>query len=271
MEIVEHEQRVVTDRVRHGFEESVAAGVNRRGAELRKQAGQLRRVADGVRAAAVKVAQGFAERLERRQRFLVATAIQDAARRQPLRDGTDERRLPDPGLARDQNQPRAAAGIDEAQDLGELAVAADEQLVRARPRRRVLDKRRILGEDRALQVAQRRAGLQPELLREPSTHRPISGERVSLAFRPVQSQHQLALQALAQRIRPGQLLELGHQRVVPASGEIRVEPGLQRVQALLLKPSDRGLRERLGGDVGQRRATPQLQGRAQVRPRLVGS
>ena len=56
-----------------------------------------------------------------------------------------------------------------------------------------------------------------------------------------------------------QRLELADQRRVPAEREIRVDPVLERRQALLLEPGSLGLRERLVREVRQRRSAPQRQ------------
>ena len=47
---------------------------------------------------------------------------------------------------------------------------------------------------------------------------------------------------------------------MPAEGEIRLDPALERGQAQLLEARDRRLRERLVGEVGERWPAPEREG-----------
>ena len=61
---------------------------------------------------------------------------------------------------------------------------------------------------------------------------------------------------------------------MPAEGEIRFDPALERGQAQLLEARDRRLRERLVGEVGERRPAPErerLTERLGRRGRLPGA
>jgi hypothetical protein len=50
---------------------------------------------------------------------------------------------------------------------------------------------------------------------------------------------------------------LGHDGVVPAELELRLEPLLERGQAQLVEPCDLLLQERLEGEIRERRSAPQ--------------
>ena len=62
---------------------------------------------------------------------------------------------------------------------------------------RVGRERPVLLEDRPLEAAQLLARLQPELVDEQAAPLLVGGERVGLAARAVEGEHQLAAQALA--------------------------------------------------------------------------
>ena len=126
-------------------------------------------------------------------------------------------------------------------------LGARRRLRRGRPRKSRWGgggERFVLLEDRALEATQLLARLQPELVDEQAASLLVCRERVRLAPGPVQRQHQLAAQALAQRVLPDEPLELGHELGVPAELEIGVDPLLQRCQPLLLQAGTRGQRER---------------------------
>src|SRR4029079_10452321 len=73
----------------------------------------------------------------------------------------------------------------------------------------------VLTEDRLLELAQLAAGLDPELVHERAARVLVGAERLGLAPRAVQRAHELAAQALAQRVLGDQLLELGHDIAAP--------------------------------------------------------
>ncbi len=85
------------------------------------------------------------------------------------------------------------------------------------------------------------------------------GERVGLAARRAQRQHELAAQPLPQRVSVGQFPQPGHQAGALAQGQLRVDQVLGGGQPQLGQPGDRRGRERKVRDVGQRLAAPQVQ------------
>ena len=86
----------------------------------------------------------------------------------------------------------------------------------------------VLGEDRALQILQLAPGFDPELVDQPAARLLIARQRLGLATRSVQREHQLRLQALSQRMLAREHLKLADQRCVAAEREVRVDPILQR-------------------------------------------
>ncbi len=294
VQIVEHEHdrplrrggaKELGDRVEQP--EARRLGIERRRrAELGEPLAQLRQDLRDVRSArpqmrAQRVRVGLAHvRTERlhprpvggRSAGLPAAAHQDAcapggrARDQLL----GEPALADPRLADEQERPPAAMErvVEAGEQVGELPRAADE-----RGRRRIragrvggdVVERRVLLEDRPLEVAQRPARLDAELLHQRAARRLVGVERVALAAAAVEAQHQLPLEALAERVLRRQGLQLPGERRMPAAGEVGVEAALQRDQPQIVEPRDLRLRERLVGEVGERRPAPQGERVAQRR------
>jgi hypothetical protein len=111
-----------------------------------------------------------------------------------LSERLGEPALPDAGLPGDQHH-HAAPGecsLHQRQELGELSLAAHQPLGfrnrLGRPRGLELG---VLREDRRLQVPQRAARLDPELLDQRAPGVAVDLERLSLATRPVEGEHQL--------------------------------------------------------------------------------
>ena len=119
--------------------------------------------------------------------------------------------------------------------------------------------RRVLIQDRAVELLQRRAGVDPELLEEPLAGVGVDGERLGLPARAVEREHQLAVEALAERVCPRQRLQLGDERVVAAAAEVGVDPVLRAGEPELVEAGDLGLRERLVEEVRECRAAPEGQ------------
>jgi hypothetical protein len=67
------------------------------------------------------------------------------------------------------------------------------------------------------------------------------------------------VQVLAQRVLGDERLQLAHQVGVAAARQVRVDARLERRPAQLLQPRDLDLRERLEGEVGERRPAPERQ------------
>ena len=187
-------------------------------------------------------------------RLLAHVAGGDHAREDQLarRLGVGERR----GEAQQRVERAGVTREDEQRPVG----------LRRRPPRALLElELGVLLEDRLLEPPQRLAGLEPELVGQLLTGGAVDVQRLGLAARAVERQHELAAQTLAQRVRRDQRLQLADQVGMPAAGQLGVDALLERRQPQLLEPQDLRLRERLVGEVGERRAPPQGQRLAQLR------
>ena len=133
--------------------------------------------------------------------------------------------------------------------------------------------RRILPQDRGLEPLQRRRRLDSELVDEAAARLLVELERLGLPPRAVERDHELAAQALPQRMLGDERLELSDEVGSPPQGEPGLEALLEGRQAQLLEPVDLVLREGLVDEVGERGALPERQrllqaAKGRVRPRL---
>jgi len=119
--------------------------------------------------------------------------------------------------------------------------------------------RGVLREDRLLKPLERRTRFDAELVDQQLSRHLVQLQGVHLAPAPVQRQHELRTQPLPQGMLGDQPLELGHQLGMPAQCQVCLDALLQRSQPQLLQLRDRGLRERLVGELVQRRTSPQSQ------------
>src|SRR5207249_3498644 len=103
--------------------------------------------------------------------------------------------------------------------------------------------RRIVPEDRRLDLAQLWPRLETELVRDPLPEVPERFERLRLASRCIERAHQLRVQALAVWVHRRELLDLRHESRAGAGVEIVVDPLLERREAQLLEPAGGEVRE----------------------------
>ena len=108
-----------------------------------------------------------------------------------------------------------------------------------------------------MQLAQRGSGLDADLLDERRSRLPEGLQRLCLAARAVEREHPLRLQPFAQRVARDEHLELGEDLAMAARRQVAVDRALGRGQVQLLEAADLAGRERLLGDVGERRPAPQ--------------
>ena len=114
-----------------------------------------------------------------------------------------------------------------------------------------------MGEDATLEVAQLGPGLDGELRDQRLTSAPVGVERLRLAARAIEREHQLSPEALAQRLGRDEAFELADELRSAPRGELRLDAVLHRVQAQAFEPSGLGLDERLESDVAQGLAAPE--------------
>jgi len=122
----------------------------------------------------------------------------------------------------------------------------------------------------ALEIAQRRAGLERQLVGEQSPPGAVDVQRLGLAARTVEGEHQLAAQMLAIGVHGHELAELAHQLVVPPQPKLCVDPPLERRQALLGQPGKLVPRRGPQREPGERAPAPESQGAAQPLRRELG-
>ncbi len=145
-----------------------------------------------------------------------------------------------------------------ARDLGDQdrgRRAATLQLARL-PAGRCTEQRGIVGEDRLLQALELRSGTQTELAVERPDRVAVGIQRLALTPGPIQREHELPAQALAQRLRRHEPFQLAHELGTAAHREIGLDAILDRGRAQVLQARDLGRRERLERHVGQRRPAP---------------
>src|SRR5207237_10322806 len=93
----------------------------------------------------------------------------------------------------------------ELRERRELALPAEERRRRSRdslgrpPARRCFE-RGVVREDRLLELPERLAGLDPQLVDERAARSLVDGERLGLPARAVQRQHELGAQTLAEGV-----------------------------------------------------------------------
>ena len=128
----------------------------------------------------------------------------------------------------------------------------------------------IVREDPAFQLAQLGRRLEPQLVDQQHPSFAVTGKRVGLPSGPVEGGHQVPAQALAQRVLPDELLELGQHLVVPAEPEICVDPALDAREPQVVETRRLVPRERARREVGQRIAPPQVGGAGEEDAREPG-
>ena len=187
-------------------------------------------------------------------------------------------------LVRDRDgEPRLAAAADAGQrqqadvlapqqgrDGSNLDPAAEQRCGGTRQTRRAgrgasrRSERGILAEDRPLELAQRGAGLDAELLDEGRTSLAVGVERLCLPARPVERDQSLFAEALAVGLLGDQLLEVREQLDVLSEGELGVDQQLVRLQPQLVEPRSFGGSHRFLAEVGERSPLPERERAAGV-------
>ena len=159
-----------------------------------------------------------------------------------------EARLPRSGCTRQRQEPHVLAAKKLA-DLTQLARPPDEgrrATLQARLRLRCAVgrrlggdeiERRILVENRALELPERERRLDAERLHERAPRIAIRRERVRLPSRAVEGEHELGAEALPERVLADQQLELGDELGARAQREIGLDALLERLEPKLLEPS----------------------------------
>ena len=124
-------------------------------------------------------------------------------------------------------------------------------------------------EHQPFELDERWRWVDPQLGHQRLARLPVGGQGIGLASASIQRKHLQSAQALAQRVRMYQRVQVRYQCRVPAEPQIGVEPVLQARQAHLLQPGGVGKDGRLVGEVGQRVAAPQPERLTQQLRRLL--
>ena len=117
--------------------------------------------------------------------------------------------------------------------------------------------RGFLAQDRCVELLERRARLDPQLVDERAAGFLIGAKRLGLAPRPVEREHQLAAEPLAERILLDEALQLADELGCRATFEIGLDSIFEGRRAKLFEAGDLGFGERLEGEVGKWGAAPQ--------------
>ena len=153
----------------------------------------------------------------------------------------------------------AGSGKDAACDHEQLGAAASAAHHPNLPRLPL--ERRILVEDRALELLQIAARLEAELAVENGTGLAVDLERIGLTALTVESKHELSPGPLPVRIFLDEAVELGQDAILLAERDPCVDAIRARLAALAFQPPDRLLGE------ARRSGSRRVRGRARVRVR----
>ena len=129
----------------------------------------------------------------------------------------------------------------------------------------------LLAKDLRIELLERAARLDPELVDEQPPAFVEGLQRVRLPAGPVERQHQLGPESLTQRVRTEERLEHRDDLVVPLELELGVHQLFGRGEAQLLEPARLVLSERLELRIGQRRPAPQGECLVEEPARSTGS
>ena len=124
----------------------------------------------------------------------------------------------------------------------------------------------VLAQQRQVELAQRGGGVGAEGVREGAPEPLVGGQRLRGAAGGGQGAHQLAGELLAKGVRAGAVLELGDHVGGVTQSQVRVDPGGEGVEPLLVEPG--GQRDRVLAvvRVGEGRSAPQVEGLGERRP-----
>ena len=117
--------------------------------------------------------------------------------------------------------------------------------------------RLVLTKDGLLEGAKLRVRLEAELLAQQASERAVGFERVGMATRAVERDHELRAQTLVERMEADERLELSHGLCLAPDSEHRLEASLERPKPEVFETGDLRLRERLGGETGECRPAPE--------------
>ncbi len=110
-----------------------------------------------------------------------------------------------------------------------------------------------------MELLKRRTRLDPEFLDERAAGLLVGLKRLRLAARAVEREHELTAQPFAKGVLLDERLELAGQVAGAPGARARRRDALRARPAAFLEPRDLTLRKGLVGEIGQRRAAPELE------------
>ncbi len=240
LEVVEHEdERTVSEVLAHSRIELVVGPAYAQGARNGRQ-----------------------DRVGGRGRGQVDEA-RPVAQLRPEQLGDSERETSLAGSPRPGQRDEPSVGAKQRLHRGDLEPTSDERCGRHRQTRRLARfelrwrQRRVLTEDRPLEVLQRRPRIDAELVDEHGAGGSIGVECVLLPTRAVEREDLLLTEPFAVGLLRDQLFELGEQRVVLTQRQERAPADLERLQSQLLQVRRRAGRRRLVSEIRERRSSPE--------------
>ena len=179
-------------------------------------------------------------------------------------DGIGQRRLVPDGLGEQQLMPaepgQAPPDPDEPVELRPVPRCEQHRAAipgrRRKPRMARTRESGVLLQDPGLELLERGRGLEAERLDQGRASRAELLERLGLAAGAVERDHQLAAQALVQRVFRDELLELWDESGAAPELELRFQALLRDRQAQVAQALDDRPRERLEHEICERLATP---------------
>jgi hypothetical protein len=126
-------------------------------------------------------------------------------------------------------------------------------------------------ENGALERSQLLARIQAEALGQERASSVVRRERLDLALGVVEREHELAPQALAERLLGNETLELGDERSVTAERQLGIDPFFEGDEAKIVQPTGLVLDDASATGVCEGRAVPQGKGGSQAIRREPGS
>ena len=185
-----------------------------------------------------------------------------AARRPVGTEATRQARLADPARA---GQRDEALADEQCRESGQVVVAADQPCrnvdhdARGRRTSRHRPERGVVGEHLAFQRSGLRRRVETELVAAHARQLGGPTQRLGLATRAVQGEHQLAPEDLPQRVHGDEPFEVADQLEVLARSKAGLDPALGGGQAQLVEADRLGTYPAVLGQVAERRTAPPRQ------------
>ena len=111
-----------------------------------------------------------------------------------------------------------------------------------------------------MKLLEGQARLDTKLVDEDSPSFLVGLERFRLSVGAIENEHQLTAQPLPKGVLSDERLDLANERRAAPELDFSLDPLLECLEAALLEASDLTLRKGVVGEIGERRAPPELEG-----------